>query len=219
MLAHQKLVASDGYEVVLFPFEYMYMTQDEGGDFSHQDTYNIDFQGWGADGRIYNCPFYAPCTLKCVAIWDPDSNNRVYESVNPVHLANGKLDYLTITFAHDDTPIHNVGDVVEQGELLGHTGTTGYVTGDHTHSCCGMGKYEGFTLRSGTSNYDLTNRIHYWDATYVNDTIIVQGYNHNWITYDGDITPIKTRKSKFKWVLYARKLRNKSQIFKMSIIN
>ena len=35
MLAGQKLVAKDGKEVALFPMPYLYMTQNEGGDFSH----------------------------------------------------------------------------------------------------------------------------------------------------------------------------------------
>lgn len=210
MLANQKMVASDGYEVALFPFPYLYMSQDEGGDFSHSNTYNIDFLGWGANGRIYKAPFYAPCTLKCVAIWDAKSNSRVYESVNKVHLADGTLDYLTIWFAHDDYPIHKVGDIINQGDILGHTGTTGNVTGDHTHSCCGKGIYQGFTKREG-GNWDLTNRMHYWEAVFVNDTVIVRGYNHNWIIYQGGITPTPTKKEhKFPWVLYANKLRNKS---------
>lgn len=209
MVAGQRMIANDGYEVALFPFEYLYMSQDEGGDFSHSGTYNIDFLGWGANGRILNCPFYAPCTLECVAIWDPASNNRVYQSVNQVHLADGSIDYLTITFAHDNNPIHNVGDIITQGQLLGHTGTTGYVTGDHTHSCCGKGTYQGFTQRP-TGNYDLTNRIHYWDGVYVNDTHIIEGYNHNWVIYQGGITPTHRKKSNFPWVLYTRKLQNKS---------
>lgn len=210
MLAYQNMVASDGYEVCLFPFEYMYMSQDEGGDFSHQGTYNIDFLGWGANGRIYNCPFYAPCTLECVDIWDYSSNTRVYQSVNPVHLANGNLDYLTIYFSHDDNPPHNIGDIINQGDLLGHTGTTGYVTGDHTHSCCGEGTYIGFTQRGPDVQWDLTNRIHYWNACYVNDTIIVEGYNHNWQNYSGPI-PISTRTNKFNFILfgYYAKLKRK----------
>lgn len=209
MLAFQKMVANDGYEVALFPLEYLYMSQDEGGDFSHANTYNIDFVGWGANGRILKCPFYAPCTLKCVnTTWDTYDHNIVYESVNPVHLANGEIDYLTICFAHDDNPLYQVGDIIPQGNLLGHTGTTGNVTGDHTHSCCGKGKYAGYTQRE-SGHWDLTNRIHYWDAVYVNDTVIVRGYNHPWITYDGSITPSVKKKGKFKWVLYAKKLRSK----------
>ena len=206
----EKLIANDGLEVALFPFEYLVMSQDEGGDFSHANTYNIDFLGYGASGRIYNCPFYAPCTLKCVAVWDPNSNNRVYESINKVHLADGTIDYLTITFAHDDNPVHNVGDIISQGEILGHTGKTGNVTGDHTHSCCGKGKYVGFTRRTG-GQYDLTNRIHYWEGVYVNDTVIIQGYGHNWVEYQGGDKP-KKEKHKFPWVLYAKKIRNKPYI-------
>ena len=208
MLAYQTMKASDGKEVCLFPFEYLYMSQDEGGDFSHEGTYNIDFLGYGSSGRILNCPFYAPCTLKCVAIWDVSNNNRVYESVQPVHLADGSIDYLTICFAHDDNPLYNVGDTINQGQILGHTGTYGEVTGDHTHTCCGKGRYNGYTQRS-SGHWDLTNRCHYWDATYVNDTNIVQGYNHTWKTFTdpryGDI-----KSTHFPWVLYTNKIRKRN---------
>ena len=101
MIAYERIVANDGYEVCLFPMPYMYMSQDEGGDYSHVGTYNIDFLGYGASGRIYNAPIYAPCTMKVVAVWMTyNAGNRVvFESVDKVHLANGQLDYLTISFA------------------------------------------------------------------------------------------------------------------------
>lgn len=206
MRPFQQMRDNHNKEIVLFPFEYLYMSQDEGGDYSHQYTYNIDFLGWGANGRILRCPFYAPVTLKCVAIWDSSSNNRVYESTQKVHFADGSIDYLTISFAHDDLPIHGIGDVIPQGQLLGHTGTYGNVTGDHTHTCCGKGRYDGYTERQG-GHYDLTNRCHYWEATFVNDTTIVRGFNHNWIIYN-NIFPTSDRE-KFPWVLYAKKLREK----------
>lgn len=214
MVAGQKLVASDGYEVALFPMPYLRMSQDEGGDYSHQGTYNIDFIGWGANGRIYQAPIYAPCTMKLVEFWNSygGGNNCVFESVNKVHLPNGQLDYLTITFGHDSNPpITTIGQVVQQGDLCYHTGTYGNVTGDHTHSCCGQGHYVGYTTREG-GHQDLTNRIHYWDAVYVNDTVISQGFGHNWLTWNGPtppIPPIPSFKTKFPWVLYARKLREK----------
>ena len=205
----QRMVAPDGKEICLFPFEYMNISQNEGGSYSHENTYNIDFLGWGANGRVLQCPFYAPCTLRCVAIWDPNANNRTYESVNPVHLADGSVDYLTIEFAHDDNPRWTVGSIINQGDLLGHTGTTGYVTGDHIHSCCGKGRYQGYTYRPSTidpstGHYDLTNRAHYYDCCYVNDTTIINGAGNPWVTYGGQI---KLFKNKFPWVLYARKLR------------
>lgn len=205
MLANQTMQASDGKEVCLFPFEYLYMSQDEGGDYSHINTYNIDFLGYGSSGIISNCPFYAPCTLKCVAIWDATSNNRVYESTSPVHLANGTIDYLTISFAHDDNPVHNIGDIINQGALLGHTGTAGNVTGDHTHTCCGIGRYQGYTERTG-GHYDLTNRCHYWDATFVNDTNIVRGFNHPWKIFTEPVFG-NIKSTHFPWAIYTNKIR------------
>jgi hypothetical protein len=212
MVAGQKLVANDGHEVALFPLPYLYMSQDEGGDFSHSGTYNIDFLGWGANGRIYQAPIYAPCTMKVVAFWNTfaGGNQVTFESVDKVWLPNGQLDYLTIAFGHDSNPPYTkIGQVVQQGDLCYHTGTYGNVTGDHTHTCLGQGHYQGYTDR-GNSKMDLTNRIHYWEAVFVNDTVIVQGYNHNWVKYQGGVTPTEKEKHKFPWVLYAKKLRNKS---------
>lgn len=210
MVAGQTLVASDGYEVALFPMPYLRMSQDEGGDYSHQGTYNIDLLGWDANGRVLEAPVYAPCTMKVVNYWQSyDGGHQVFfESTRPVHLANGQLDYLTIYFAHAQTPPYTqIGQVVNQGQLCYYTGTYGNVTGDHTHTCCGQGQYQGVTQRP-SGHYDLTNRIHYWDAVYVNDTVISQGYGHNWRTWSGPTPPpTPTIKSKFPWVLYARKLR------------
>ena len=212
MRAGQRLVAQDGYEVALFPMPYLNMSQDEGGDYSHIGTYNIDFLGWGPLGRIYQAPIYAPCTMKVVytGLSYAGGNQVIFESVNPVHLANGQLDYLTIAFAHDSNPPYTtIGQVVNQGDLCYHTGTYGNVTGDHVHSCLGQGHYQGQTQRPPENRWDLVNRIHYWDGVYVNDTTIVQGYSHNWITWTGPIPPTPTPypKSKFPWVLYARKFR------------
>ena len=68
MRAGETLVANDGYEVALFPLPYLYMSQDEGGDYSHEGTYNIDFLGYSSSGRVYDAPIYAPCTCKVVYI-------------------------------------------------------------------------------------------------------------------------------------------------------
>lgn len=87
------------------------------------------------------------------------------------------------------------------------------VTGDHTHTCMGFGSWVSFsvsmTTRS-TGHEDLTNRLHYWDAVYVNDTTIIQGYNHNWIEWTGPVppTPSEVSFNHFPWVLYSRKFRD-----------
>ena len=157
MIAGQKLVANDGYEVALFPMPYMYMTQDEGGDYSHQGTYNIDFIGWSESGRVYNAPIYAPCTMKVMQFYSGyvNGNTVAFQSVNKVHLPNGQLDYLTIEFAHDNNPPHTiVGDIVQQGDLCYHTGTYGNVTGDHVHTCMII------TGRHGKKNLNQNDHFH-----------------------------------------------------------
>lgn len=210
MIANQTLVASDGYEVALFPMPYLYMTQDEGGDYSHTGTYNIDFVGYNGISTIARAPLYAPCTMKVISYHPGETggNAVIFESVDKVHFADGTLDYMTLMYMHCDAPPYtNVGQVVRQGRLCYRTGSYGYVTGDHVHSCLGKGQ-GGYFVQRDSGNYDLSNRIHYWDGAYVNNTVIIQGYGHNWREYNGGVTPPTEEHKKFPWVLYARKLRS-----------
>lgn len=205
MKPNQKLTDRLGREVALFPLEYLYMTQDEGGDFSHAGTLAMDFQGWGANGRIYKCPYYAPVTIECID--STESSNRIWQSLSEV-VCPGFTDYITIVVAHDDTP-PEIGTVLTQGELMGHTGTSGNVTGDHVHINVARGKYAGWEQVPPNGNYQLKNSVHVYSALYVNDTVIVEGYNHPWITYNG-VTPTSKRFKKFPWVLYANKIRSRT---------
>lgn len=208
MVAGEKLKGKDGKEVMLFPLPYMYISQGEGESYSHAGTYNIDFLGYGASGRIYNAPLYAPCSCKCVATIDASANGRVFESLDRVHTPNG-LEYVTFMFFHDDNPIASVGDKFTQGQLIGHTGTAGYVTGDHTHLNTANGKYAGWEHVPPDNQGQLVNSTHVYDICYVNDTVLVNDYNYNWITYSGGVSPSRYKQSKFPWVLYAKKLRDK----------
>lgn len=210
MRAGERLIdANNEKEVLLFPLEYLYMSQDEGGSYSHLYTYSIDLLGWGANGRKLKCPYYAPCTLVCKQV---SSGSVVWESTDEVNWADGTLDYVTIHFAHDDnTSVHYVGEIINQGDLIGHTGTTGHVTGDHVHLNTARGHFAGF-YDVGTGHYQLRNATHVYDTMYVNDTVIKRGYGHNWRTYEGGITPVDAKKYRFKWVLYANKLRQRNNI-------
>lgn len=208
MIAHQRMVASDGYEVMLFPLPYMYISQGENGNYSHQGTYNIDFIGWGANGRIYQAPMYAPCSCRCVATIDVNNNGRIFQSLNKVHTPNG-LQYVTFMCFHDNNPIASVGDTFNQGDIFAHTGTAGNVTGDHTHFNCANGTYAGWENVPPQNNGQLINSTHIYDICYINDTVIIDGLNYNWVTYKGNINPKKKFNNKFPWVLYARKIRKK----------
>ena len=209
MVAGERLVADDGYEVMLFPLPYMYISQGEGESYSHAGTLNIDFLGYGASGRIYQAPYYAPCSCKCVRVFGSgvNANGRVYESLNKVHTPNG-LQYVNFLFFHDDNPPSSLGTTFTQGDLIGHTGTEGNVTGDHVHFNTANGKYVGYSHVPPDNNGELDNSEHIYDICYVNDTVLVNDYGYNWIEYSGGHTPTTIRKSKFKWVLYANKLRN-----------
>lgn len=199
MRANQTLVARDGYEVALFPMPYLYMTQDEDGDYSHLGTYNIDFIGWNGVTAVTQAPIYAPVSMKVIS-YSPSytgGNAVIFESLNKVHLPNGNLDYMTIMFMHcNNPPYTTVGDTVNQGQICYRTGTYGQVTGDHVHSCVGQGQ-GGYFVQRSSGNWDLSNRIHYWDGVYVNDTTIVQGYGHNWRTWDEPQPSGGTKKKKF----------------------
>ena len=85
-----------------------------------------------------------------------------------------------------------------------HTGTYGQVTGDHVHTCIGQGTWQGSVPRPPNNNYDLANRIHYWEGVYINNTVIIEGYGHNWQTWQEEFKP----KRPFPFVLYAERLRN-----------
>lgn len=213
MLPLERLVAADGYEVMLFPLEYMNASQREGGDFSHAGTLQMDFLGWDANGRIYRCPYYAPCSCTCVATTDSATHNRVWQSTDKVHLADGSLGYVTFEVAHDDLPPYNVGATVTQGTLIGRTGTAGHVTGDHVHFQCARGTYAGWEQVPPNNNWQLRNEMHIYDACYVNDTVIVNGYDYNWRIWDGPVPPVEEeKKKKFPWVLYARKFRDRANV-------
>ena len=206
MLAGERKVAADGYEVMLFPLEIMWMTQGE-----HQG-YCMDFQGAKYDSggnvvREYRCPLYAPCSCTCVAR-SSSGDWQVFTSDDLVHVPGiGLPTKISFEIGHDNTP-RQVGDHFTQGDLIGHTGTNGQVTGDHVHYNIAQGVY------TAPWSGQLNNSIHIYSGCYVDDTVIYRGGGYDWVEY-GEYPPTPTPsggtilKSKFPWVLYARKLRNK----------
>ena len=194
MLAGERMVADDGYEVMLFPFEVMYISQGV------HDGFCLDFIGWNATTniRIYKCPYYAPCSCTCVAKGS-GGDWVVFNSDDKVWCADGTLRYVNWQQGHDDTPC-NVGDHFNQGDLIGHTGTTGRVRGDHLHFNTAVGHYMGWT------DHHLVASIDIWECGYVDDTVMYRPRTYNWITYGGTPGPgpgpvIKIEKKNFPWFI------------------
>ena len=211
MRAGQRLVGQDGYEVMLFPLPYMSISQGENGSYSHQGTLNIDFLGYTSSGQhVARAPLYAPCTCKCVSIVPGSANGRVFQSVDRVHTPNG-LQYVCFMYFHDNNPIARLNDVFSQGVEFGKTGDAGNVTGPHVHYNTSTGTYQGRTEING--HICLVNSSHIYETCYVNDTTILNGYGYNWVTYSGGVVPPTPTPSyrhyKFKWVLYADKIRKR----------
>lgn len=213
MRAGETLTDRAGNQISLFPLEYMNISQGEGGSYSHSGRWAIDFLGWNENGRVYNCPYYAP--FDCHVVQHASYYN-VWQSNNQVITPRGK-EYVTFVVMHDNNP-PALGTYKTQGEIIGHTGTntspggtpvTGGgtpVTGDHTHISGANGTFAGW-INGGR---DLANREHLYNLFYVNDTDIINGYGYNWKTYNGGITP-NEKKYNFKWVLYAKKFREGRQ--------
>lgn len=207
MIAGQTSVGANGKQNLLFPLEYMYITQGEGGSYSHKGTYAIDFQGWGPNGRVLKCPYYAPCDLDLVAKFGTNSPLLIYQSTNEVNLINGTTSYITLGIAHDDdTPNYQVGRHVSQGQLLGHTGTYGYVTGDHVHMEIAFSRYSGMT-KNPYDNYMFINENHLYNGMGVDNTVIYHNLGYSWRSFGSGPTPHQPylSKHKFKWVLYRKK--------------
>ena len=208
MRANTRYIGNNGKQNVVFPLEFMYLTQGEMGDYSHKGMYAMDFQGmYNASSRRYRCPYYAPCDLKLVAIADASNHAFVYTSLNEVNFIDGTSDYFTILVAHDNSS-YSVGRVVNQGFELGKTGTFGNVTGDHVHIEVKKGTYEGMEYNE-YGVYMMKNENHLYDLFGVNDTILLVDGSYNWREFSNQPLPYNIYESKFPFVLYARKLRNK----------
>lgn len=225
MRAGQTLYDDNNRQVALFPLNGFSISQTDYGTYSHgggQVYWATDYLGMNANGRVYRDPCYAPVDIKCIWL-NRTECVAVWESLEQVHLANGRIDYLTITVYHDNDIANGttqVGTIKRQGQEFNKTGTGGNVSGDHMHLETGYGRYTSSTSTAyGTSEYkyhitDWTapKRLHNYDALFINDTSPIDSPSgYSWKTFSGghpEPTP-EYRKYRFKWVLYANKFRNR----------
>lgn len=187
MKAGQTLIADDGHEVLLFPLSSLYITQTSSpSSFSHCCGHPFD-----CVGTVLKQSYYAPCT--CVLYYANDAsvgNSRSWVSKSEVWTPYG-LGYFCFQFTHDNNPPYsNIGQVVKQGQLIGHTGTAGFVTGDHVHIDQAVGKdvpmiSSGITCSGGNLCYSLDGSIDPTKIWYMNGTDIRYTDGLDFKTYNG----------------------------------
>lgn len=167
------------------PFTYMEITQGCNGFYSHQGSNAIDVTS-GITGK--KAPYYAPCTIKCVAI------NKKYaftwwQTINKVHFADGSISYGTFMFGHDNTINAKMGQVISQGTQVGNMGNGGNATGIHCHVEVSK-THEKIWVPNSRGVYVLPNSISPDSAFFCNDTTLANNGNP---TGSGN---------KMKWKLY-----------------
>lgn len=203
MRANEQKIASDGYEVCLFPCECMFLNVNR----PEHDVYALDFLPVTAQGApMTHMPLYAPFTGTIV--YTGNDHNCILQSNNKVHTPQG-LKYVRVLVAHNDNPPPSVTSEFRQGFQFYTTGDYGYSFGEHLHM--------EYALVDNTSDrlwnqggIGLYNGVHMWDALYVDDTFLARPGTYNWLLY-GETPPVEEeekKKRKFPWVLYARKFRN-----------
>lgn len=115
------------YQVALFPLDYLNCTQLNGaGTYSHCCGTMTDWAGPSG-----NYPYYAPCDCHRYGSISGSDNICMYVSDNKV-LTPAGVKWLAFLFMHDSNPPVSKTSF-RQGEIIGHTGVAGNVTGDHVH--------------------------------------------------------------------------------------
>lgn len=184
MRANQRLIASDGYEVALFPCEALYLTPARDPD--EHDVLALDFLPYDTEGnRITGMLCYAP--FSGTIVYTGNDHNLILESDNLVHAPDGSLKYMRVMVAHSYTaPV--LGTHYTQGQHFYTTGNYGQSSGEHLHM--EVATVDDTSTRYwNTSGIGIYGAIHMWNGLYVNDTVLLRPKDYNWQDYGGGPTP------------------------------
>lgn len=164
-----------GIQDFLCPFTDMYITQGSNSPFSHRGIMANDVRGRIAGIRY---AYYAPCDVRCVKVYR-ESGQAMWQSINKVRFANGRIDFATFMTVHDNSFDANVGQIVRQGDQLGNMGTKGNATGVHCHIEVSQSANMSWT-KNAYGNYHFQNEYDLDDCYFVDNTNILQGMGGNW---------------------------------------
>lgn len=167
-------------QYIKFPMKYMNITQGVNGSFSHKGLLAID--NAGKNGGIDNV--FAPFDGVIKRIWH-GSNTVWLESTSKVKFADGKTDYCTASFTHDNNVTNlKVGQKIKQGQVFYQEGTFGNATGNHVHIDVARGKFTGNGWHQNKyGGWEINNAIHPEKAFFVNGVTIINGFGYKWKKY------------------------------------
>lgn len=170
----------DGVQALLFPMEYLNVTQGNNGSFSHRGVNALDNAGkdTGIDETI------CPCDCHLVAYDSYANGNAVFlESDNKVKWADGTVDFATMMFLHDNY----IGDILQvknfkQGWTFGDEGTAGFATGNHSHMEIAKGRFvRMYDGPNAYGTYCLHNSVSADKAFFIDGTEIINAGGFNFI--------------------------------------
>ena len=133
------------------------------------------------------------------------SDGGIYIIIKDDNIFSSTYGYATMYLHLASVPEIEVGARVIKGQFVGIEGQSGQATGIHLH-------LEMQNLNRFNNQWHWSyNKSDYIDPTVYMGIDNVEGTS--WL-YDGHIEPVPVhrRKTKFKWVLYSRKIREKTQI-------
>lgn len=159
------------YQCALFPLDYLNCTQTSGpNSYSHCCGTATD---WKGSSSTY--PYYAPVDCHRIRLSGSD-NICMYVSDRQVLTPSGPT-YLSFLFMHDNNPPSQTS--FSQGDLIGHTGTAGFVTGDHVHLDQSLTTSislvnSGQTCSAGNTCWMVPNGVRPYSAYFIteDDTIV-----------------------------------------------
>ena len=208
MIPNQKLKATDGYEVALFPCQTLYLTPARDPD--EHDVLALDFLPRNIAGQpITAMPCYAP--FSGTIVYTGQDHNCILESDDLVHMPDGSLEYGRVLVAHSfQAPVLNTH--YNQGAEFYKTGNYGQSSGEHLHM-------EVAHVPSKSTRYwnvggvGIYGAIHMWNALYVNNTILLRPEDYPWKEYDVPPTPpTEEEKHHFPWFIYYRRFRDRANV-------
>ncbi len=166
--------SSQAYEYAYFPGDVLNVTQGAYGEYkstSHNGQTGFVQNAFDFGTNENYCAPFSGTITKIKTSY----NAVVLQSDNKVYWANGTLDYMSVTFVHDnDISDLYVGKHIAQGEVFYQRGEKGYSIGPHVHICVNKGQTtEGIRYFSGDTRPN--------EAFFLKDSVTIQQTgNYTW---------------------------------------